>query len=255
MRSVPFPITAVILAKNEEAVMAECIESIRDVVDEVLVIDSGSTDETKNLAEAAGAIVLNTEWLGYSDTKNWGNLQASHDLIFSLDADERADAQLRTELSRVRQDGFTGIGAFRRKNYYGHHWVRYGGWYPDWKSRLFDRRTTRWEGKYVHERLIGRQPQVELNGNIIHLTVRDRTHHRQTIEKYARLNAQRLVDAGKSSHGLAALLSTCWTFARIFFLKAGFLDGVTGWYVAVGSARAKWLRHHYYIELTKHPHG
>lgn len=240
-------ISAVVITKNEETNIARCLESLKYVADEIIVLDSGSTDKTADIANSLGATVVQTEWKGYAQTKNYGNSLAQNAYILSLDADEEISKELEVAILREKRIGLRGAYRFDRRNYYGSRWIKTCGWYPDRKIRLFHNDEASWRGDFVHEQLIVKDgiKISDLPGSLNHYSIRDRYHHRQTVEKYARLAAQRILDQGKKPSRLKGMLSACTAFFQKFILKKGFLDGALGYSISLQSARSKWLRQIY----------
>lgn len=244
-------VSAVIITLNEEAVIADCIRTAQRVADEVLVLDSYSTDSTKDICEQMNVRFIQREWQGYSETKNHANNLASHDFILSLDADETLDNEAIDQILAEKQKGLSGAYSFNRKNFYGTKWIRYCGWYPDTKVRLFDRRLAEWKGSFVHEELdIRAEPITHLSGNILHNTVRDQAHHMETVKKYAKLAAQQAQKDGKTLSAVSSVFSAFGRFIKIYVFKLGFLHGLTGFYIARNSARSRWLRYQYFKSQT-----
>lgn len=244
-------ISAVVITLNEEAVIEDCITSLEQVADEIIVLDSFSTDKTKELVAHRCRFVEHA-WMGYSKTKNYANVLASHNLILSLDADERLDDLAIEEIKRIKQLDKTAFGySFNRKNFYGNLWIKYAGWYPDRKTRLFDRQHSRWKGDYVHEELEVRGSVEHLAGNILHYTVKDHGHHLHTVRRYAKLAAEKAREEGKSMYALKSALSAVSHFIKIFVLKQGFRHGSVGFQIAWNSAYSKWLRYVYYIAAKR----
>ena len=147
------PLSVVIITFNEERNIGRCIASVHGLADEVVVVDSESTDRTRAIAEELGARVLVRKWTDYSDQKNFANQQASHAYILSLDADEEVSSALRGSLLAAKSAGLQDAYSMHRLTNYCGHWVRHGGWYPDTKVRLFPKSAVRWEGEFEHETL------------------------------------------------------------------------------------------------------
>ncbi len=242
-----FKISAVVITLNEEKVIEDCIASLEKVADEIIVLDSFSTDKTKSIVQNRCKFVQH-EWLGYSQTKNYANSLASHNIILSLDADERLDEEAIDSILRLKEESEPTAISFNRKNYYGDTWIKYAGWYPDRKTRLFDRRHAAWEGDYVHEELVIQGSTTHLPGNIIHYTVRDNDHHMQTIRRYAKLAAESAMQQGKSMYALKSAVSALSHFIKIYVVKQGFRHGAIGLQIALNSAYSKWLRYTYYVQ-------
>ncbi len=228
-------ISAIILTYNEQDHIARCIKSLMDVADQVLVVDSNSTDNTVAICNQLGVTVLSTVWEGYSKTKNHGNQQAKYDMILSIDADEELTKELIASIVAQKTIGFNAneVYKFHRLNNYCGQWIRHAGWYPDTKVRIFNRQNTHWEGD-VHEHLVHITPVQEklLSGDILHYSIKDKADHIARIKKYNLL-------ARKYPNRLVAFLSAVSTFVKLYIVKRGFLDGKLGYQLCIISAKAK----------------
>lgn len=235
-------ITATIITLNEEDRIAGAIASL-PCCDEVIVIDSGSTDRTREIAAALGARVIPKAWGGYSRQKNFAAEQARNDWILSIDADERVSVELSVEIMEWKSDSgsFAALSMPRRAFYLG-RWINHSGWYPDRKIRLYDRTRCHWEGDFVHERMKVTGPVGRLDGDLLHFPYRDWSDHRDRIEKYTALAAQAARSAGRRSNMLKLAFAPPLTFIKGFFLNAGFLDGWRGLAIAYMGARYVFLR-------------
>ncbi len=245
-------ISAVIISFNEEKNIEDAIRSV-NWADEVLVVDSESTDRTREIAESLGARVITNPWPGFSDQKQFAADNAEHDWILSLDADERISEDLRVELQHLQQTG-PDVDGYRipRLSYYMDKPVRHGGWYPDLQLRFFDRRKGRWNGAVIHESVkMDDDAQVgNLRSDLIHYTVQDASHHQQMIaERYAPLGARKMFDEGRRTSPVKAVLASWFSFVRAYFLKLGFLDGFAGFSIAYFAAHNTFLKHVMLIEL------
>jgi len=246
-------ISGVVITKNEQANIRRCIESMLQVVDEVVVLDSDSTDQTCAIAEQLGATVHKVNWLGYANTKNLAEELVQHRYILSLDADEWLDEEAIQVIKGITHK-IPEVTAFefKRKNYFGSRWIRFGGWYPDKKIRLFDKTCAEWQGDFVHETLVVKRGlTMPLDGHIIHATVLDKEAHKQTIDKYARLAARQALESGKTLSILWGIRSTITHFIKLYLVKLGFLDGRIGLGICLRSAKGRWLRHKYFKEISK----
>lgn len=238
------PITAVIITNNEERNIARCLESLRGIADEVIVVDSGSTDQTEAICHTLGATFIRQEWLGYSAQKNFGNSRAAHDWILSLDADEALSDILHGAILHHKKNGLQGAFRFNRLTNYCGHWVRHCGWYPDKKTRLFHRQQARWEGQFVHEELVVQAgiSVTDLPGDLLHYSYYTVQEHRERSLKYARLGAEKIA-AKKSTSFLKPHLSAATRFVQMYLLKAGFLDGWAGWKIATITAKETFMKY------------
>jgi glycosyltransferase involved in cell wall biosynthesis len=239
-------LSAVIITRNEERNIARCLESLRGVADDIVVVDSGSVDRTEEIFRSHGVNFIRQDWLGYSAQKNFANGHARSDWILSLDADEALSDGLRRSIVELKDQGAIRVGRFARRTNYCGHWVRHGGWYPDRKVRLFDRRTTKWEGG-LHEELRGYDPGqvVLLEGDCLHYsyaTVAD--HHRQA-DRFTTLAAQELLRRGSRAGSWRLLLGPVWKFLLDYVLRLGFLDGAAGFriaFISAGATRMKYAK-------------
>ena len=236
-------ITATIITLNEERNIARAIESLR-CCDEILILDSGSTDRTVELAENLGVRVFEAGWRGYAGQKNWAAEQASYDWILSLDADEALSEALEAEIWNLKKAGpqFDGYTMPRLANYLG-KWILHSGWYPDRKIRLYDRRKGTWVGDFVHEsvRVDGRVG--ELKSNILHFTCESLSEHVKTMERYTTLAAQEIAARKISVPYWRMMVDPPWTFLKSFVLQRGFLDGREGLTIAYMAAFYTFLKY------------
>ena len=251
-------VSAVIITLNEEKNIAEAIRSV-DWADEVLVVDSESSDQTREIAESLGARVIVNPWPGFSAQKQFAIEQAANDWIISLDADERISSELRTEIRSVI-DSEPAVDGYKipRLTYYMERSIRHGGWYPDHQLRLFDRRKGSWNGAVIHESVkMAEDARVGmLRSNILHYTVENANEHQRMIsERYAPLGAQKMYSEGRRTSPLKAVFASWFAFIRAYFLKLGFLDGFPGFCVAYFSAHHAFLKHLALMELQRNGDG
>jgi glycosyltransferase involved in cell wall biosynthesis len=230
-------LSAVIIAKDEEDRLPDALASVA-FCDEVLVVDGGSTDRTRDLAEAAGARVLvNSPWPGYVAQRNRASECARHDWILAVDADERVTAELRDEIQELQRSGFTHAGyRIPRAAHYLGRFIRATDWYPDPQLRLYDRRRGQWQGALVHESVRVDGPVGRLRGDLLHYTYRDVSHHMQTIDRYTTLWADQAFAEGKRAGALEAAFTCGWAFFRNYVLKGGFRLGSAGFTVSTLNA-------------------
>ncbi len=231
------PISATIITLNEAANIARAIRSL-SCAEEILVVDSGSTDRTREIAASLGARVIVHPWEGFAAQKNFAVDQARFDWVLSLDADEELNEEAQTSIQRWKasEPRASGYQLARRAQYLG-RWILHSGWYPDYKLRLFDRRKGRWLGAYVHEAVVVTGPVETLPGEILHYTCDSLAQHRERIEFYTDLAAKEMLERGEQAGWLSRLLVPAWTFLRTYFLRLGILDGIPGFLIAWMAAR------------------
>jgi glycosyltransferase involved in cell wall biosynthesis len=241
-------ITATIITLNEADNIREACESVA-WADEILVIDSESTDDTREIAARMGARVVINPWPGFSRQKQFAVDTATHDWIFSLDADERLSPQLRSSIDEVRRlnDGDLADGyRVARRAFYMDRWIRGGGWYPDYQLRMFNRARGHWRDRVIHESVVmddGTRVET-LRGDLLHYSMRDPQHHRTMIEeRYAPLGAEQMWREGKRTSALQSLVAGPAAFIRSFILKGGFRDGAAGLTIARLAAYHASLKH------------
>jgi glycosyltransferase involved in cell wall biosynthesis len=236
-------ISATIITLNEERNIARAIESIR-CADEIVVVDSGSTDRTCQIAEQLGARVVHEPWRGYAAQKNLASQHASHDWILSVDADEAITEELEAEILALRQTEpeVAGYSMPRLTQYLG-RWILHSGWYPDRKIRLFHRERAEWQGGFVHESVQANGPAGHLQGNLQHFTCDSLSQHLRTLDGYTTLAAQELRARNARVPARRLLLDPAWTFLRTYFIHRGFLDGPQGLAIAWMAALYTFLKY------------
>jgi glycosyltransferase involved in cell wall biosynthesis len=246
-------ISAVIITFNEEKNIAEAIESVA-WADEVLVVDSESIDQTREIAEGLGAKVLINAWPGFSVQKQFAVDNATNNWIFSLDADERVSDDLRHEILRVKESESSADGyRIARLSYYMERPIRHCGWYPNRQLRLFDRRKARWNGRLIHESVVMDMGSrvADLDGDLLHYSIIDLQHHHKMIgERYAPLAAEQMLSEGRASSRLRVASAGPIAFFQTYILKAGFLDGFPGFCIARFAAHHAFLKHAILYDMT-----
>lgn len=236
-------ISATIIAYNEERNIARAIESLR-CADEIIVVDSGSSDRTIEIARNLGAKVVETVWPGYAKQKNYAAERAAHDWILSVDADESLSEALEAEIWRLKKNGPT-YDAYtmpRLAQYLG-RWINHSGWYPDRKVRLYNRTKATWTGDYVHESVKVEGSVGHLESNLLHFTCESLSEHLKTMDRYTTLAAEQLIAAKQNVSWGRLIFEPPWTFFRTYVLKAGFLDGVEGLAIANMAALYNFIKY------------
>jgi len=227
-------LTVTVITYNESEHIAAALDSVA-WADEIIVVDSGSTDGTAEIARAKATRVIEREWPGYSAQKNFAADQASHDWVLSMDADERVTPQLAAEIRAVMARGPEARGyRIRRVSYYLERWIRSTDWFPDYQLRLYDRRAGRWNGLRIHEsfRLRDGAP-ARLEGELEHYAYRDISHHLAKINAYTTLIAEQWHEEGRRTNLLAMAVHPWLAFLRNYILRAGFKDGTVGFVISL----------------------
>jgi glycosyltransferase involved in cell wall biosynthesis len=221
-------VTVTVIARNEAANIAAALESVR-WADEIVVVDSDSTDATVEIARRFTDRVIVRAWPGYVAQKNFAASQASHDWVLSLDADERVSPELAAEIQRVLKSEPVHAGyRIPRVAFHCGRWIRSTDWYPDYQLRLYDRRRAEWAGRHVHESVRATGTVGHLRGELQHYAYRDIAHHLQTMDRYTTLAAQQMFEEGRRASWVDILIAPRLTFFRNYVLRGGFRDGMAG---------------------------
>jgi glycosyltransferase involved in cell wall biosynthesis len=241
-------ISACIITLNEEANLARALASLSGVADEIIVIDSGSTDRTGEIAREHGATFVVHDWTNYGEQKNFAATTASNDWIFSMDADEELSSNLHLSLLEwKKRKPERDVYEVSRRTWYLGAWIKHSGWYPDLQRRLYRRTAATFSG-IIHESLQFTGKPGRLTGDLLHYTVRSFDEHESNVEKYSTLSAQRMYSEGRRRWRSALLVATPWSWFHNFILRLGFLDGHRGALIAKMAARTVRLK---YAKLGK----
>jgi glycosyltransferase involved in cell wall biosynthesis len=245
-------LSAVIITKNEEKNIGRCIDSLVTVADEIIIVDSFSTDNTEREVNKRGLQLIKQEWLGYSETKNFANAVTTCDFILSIDADEVLSEELINSINQFKKSPAAEAANVNRLTNYCGKWIKHSGWYPEYKTRIFKKDAAYWSGT-IHEELKFSSPPktiVKLEGDLLHYSYPTVESHLKKMLPYAFLAAKKDFDKGKKymllTHGI---LKPFWMFNRKYFLNLGFLDGFYGFVIAVISSFERFLRYIKFIEL------
>ena len=239
-------ISACIISYNEEKKIEDCLKSLQPVVDEIVIVDSLSTDRTREIAASYTDRIFEQEFLGHIEQKNLAVDKASHDWVLSLDCDERLSEQLQQSILAIK-DKLDSADAYcmSRKTYYVYRWLNHC-WYPDIKTRLFNRNSSRWGGTNPHDHIETRGDTiVRLDGDIYHYSFDSISDHLQTIDKFTEIGADELIRKNKRFNMFSPLTHATWLFIKLYIIKRGFLDGFAGLTVSFLSYM------HVYIQYSK----
>lgn len=238
-------LSVVIITFNEEKNIGRCIDSVKNVADEIVVIDSVSTDKTAEIAAAKGATVRLQPFLGYVEQKNFALGAASNDYVLSLDADEALDEKLEASILEAKRDfSFKGYSMNRCTNYCG-RFIRHGSWYPDRKLRLINKNFAYWGGDNPHDKLIMKDESTikHLAGDILHYSYHSIEEHALQNNKFSTISAETYFKRGKKTSIFKMMVHPFWAFFLGYILRGGFLDGFHGFVVAVHVAQLSFLKH------------
>jgi glycosyltransferase involved in cell wall biosynthesis len=233
-------LSVVVITYNESKHLKRCLDSVQDIASEIIVVDSGSTDDTIVIAQSCGAKVIHQDWLGFGEQKNFANSLSQNDWILSLDADEALSLELKEEITAEIKNPNYHIYSVNRRNRYCGKWLRYGGWYPDTKLRLFNKNFACWNTNRVHEILVANSNSSfgKFRSNLLHYPFDTLNEHKQRAEKYAFLGAEQIFLKGKKPSFMKLYFGGYFRVFRDYFLKLGFLDCWHGFWACWITARA-----------------
>ena len=239
------PLSAVIITHNEEKNLRECLASLCDLVDEIVVVDSSSTDQTQAIAREFGAVIqVKNDWPGFGAQKNRAVSLAKNDWILSIDADERVTPELAKEIADLlKTQPQCQSYEIPRSSWYCGRFIKHSGWYPDYVLRLFNRQTAKFSMDLVHERVLPSGAVGQLNSPLLHYSFQDFSHVLTKMDRYSSASAEQLYLLGKNSNLPKALAHGLWAFVRTYVLRAGFLDGAQGFALAVSNAEGTYYRY------------
>jgi len=242
----PPPISLVIVACDEEDRIGRCLASAADLASEIVVVDSGSTDRTREIAAEWGARVIHQDWLGYREQKNFAIRACGQPWILALDADEALSPKLHESIVNFftsQSDQVFSGARFNRCTWFLGRWIRHGDWYPDVKLRLAVREKAHWGGSAEHDRLEVEGETVHLKGDLQHFSFADMAAYVAKINRFADSHFERCAeDPGKFSP-LGIIFRSFWRFFRAYFIRRGFLDGFPGFWIAAATGFHTFARH------------
>ncbi len=246
-------ISVVIICKNEEEEIGRCLQSLQGLTDDIVVLDNGSTDDTKDIVRKAGARLIEESWEGFGKTKNKATSFAKYNWVLNLDADESPDEELKQALLSLPLDDDNEVFEIKFKNFLGNKYLRFGEWGTDKHIRLFNRTKIRWKEAMVHEGLL-LPPGIrikKLKGFILHYTVKDEAEFADKMLRYALLNAEKYAEQGKKSSWINIYGTPLFSFLKYYIFKLGFLDGRAGYVCAKMNSYYTFKKYARLLELNK----
>lgn len=243
-------VSAAIITFNEEKNIGRCLDSLQGIVDEIVVVDSFSTDKTKEICEQKGAKFISHKFDGHIQQKNWAITQTSNTYVLSLDADESLSEELKTSILKVKENCIKDGYSFNRMTNYCGKWIKHGHWYPDVKLRLWDSSKGKWGGKNPHDTyLMNDGSSVKhLKGDLLHYSYYSVEEHWTQAEKFSTIAANAYYEAGKPSSWFKIIFSPISRLISSYIFNLGFLDGKYGWIIA---RITYWETKQKYIQLRK----
>ncbi|OKL39014.1 glycosyltransferase family 2 protein [Pontibacter flavimaris] len=234
----PVKLSVVVITFNEERNIARCLESVKNVADEIVVVDSFSTDRTREICLSYGARFVEHSFEGHIEQKNYALTQAAYPHVLSLDADEALTPELEQAVLAAKNNWQADAYSMNRLTNYCGKWIRHSGWYPDTKVRLFDRSKAVWGGENPHDKIILSQGATlqHLPGDLLHYSYYSVSQHLGQINKFTDASSKAMAQKGKKATWAALLIKAPFRFFKSYILKLGFLDGKEGFYIAVSSA-------------------
>ncbi len=246
-------LSVVIITYNEEKNIERCLLSVKDIADDIVVVDSFSTDATQEICKKYNVRFFEHKFEGHIEQKNWAVTQAEYPHILSLDADEELSEELKKSIKEMKNNWeYDGYYFNRLTNYCG-KWIKHSGWYPDKKLRLWDRRKGKWTGTNPHDKfeLISDCTKHHIFGDLYHYSYYSISQHVETINKFSDIAALARFKKGKKSNIFKIIFSPLWKFVRTYFIKLGFLDGFYGFVISVNSAHSTFLKQVKLRELNR----
>ncbi|MEI9943210.1 MAG: glycosyltransferase family 2 protein [Chitinophagaceae bacterium] len=247
-------LSVTIITFNEEKNIGRCLASVKKVADEIIVVDSFSTDRTKEICLAHNVIFIENPFPGYIEQKNFALSKASNIYVLSLDADEALSEKLAASVAKEKEEDFRADGyTMNRFNFYCGQWINHGTYYPDRKLRLVNIQKGKWDGQNPHDKIIMQEDAVvkQLKGDLLHYTYQTPEEHARKMEKFSEIAAQALFNKGEKPSGSKKIVNPAWAFVKGYFIKFGFLDGAAGFRIAKFTARQSYLKYKKLIQLYK----
>lgn len=247
-------LTVTVITFNEEKNIDRCLKSVKDVADEIVVVDSLSTDKTKDICLSHGVKFIEQPFLGHIQQKNFAVMQADNMFILSLDADELLSNELKKSILEEKQNGFPSVAySMNRLNNYCGQWIHHGDYYPDRKIRLWRKDKGQWGGENPHDKVIMENDVTvkQLEGDLLHYNFSSVEQHRKQMQFFSTIAANAMYKKGKKKNYLKMVISPAWTFLRGYLFRSGFRDGAAGYRIARINAWYTYLKYSKLIDLHK----
>ncbi|MCH8929054.1 MAG: glycosyltransferase family 2 protein [Candidatus Marinimicrobia bacterium] len=242
-------ISTLMICYNAERTIRKTLNSL-DWSDEIIVVDSFSSDGTPDICKEFDVTFLQKEWQGFGKQRKWSVEQANNDWIFFIDADEEVSGELKSELLNIKNEGTeSDVYAVPRKVYYMNRWITHSGWYPDYKERLFNKHKASWNESELHEKLIYKGAAKKLKGDLYHYTYQNVEDQLERINRYSTIAAEELYSKGIKPNLIKSIFGSIWRFKKLYFLKLGFLDGLAGLTIASMESYYVMLRYFKHAEM------
>jgi glycosyltransferase involved in cell wall biosynthesis len=246
-------LSAVIITFNEEEHLEKCLNSLTEVADEIVVVDSFSTDRTQEICKKFEVRLVEQKFLGYKEQKNFAVDQAAYDHILSLDGDEALSDTLKASILAVKTNWVHDGYFFNRKNNFCGQWIHHSDWYPDRKLRLFKKGSGKWQGINPHDTYVLKLGTTKawLKGDLLHWVFNSLSEYNQKIEKFSSISANEYYLLGRRSNIWIMTYRATWAFIKAYFLRLGFLDGLNGFVICVQTAHGTFLKYAKLRELQR----
>lgn len=251
-------LSVVLITLNEEKNIARCLASVQNIADEIVVVDSGSGDQTVPIALKFGARIINQPFQGYIEQKNIALSAAEGDYILSLDGDEVLSPELEDSIRKEKLNGFSADAyEMNRRNWFIDQWIVHGTWYPDTKLRLIKKGCAQWGGTNPHDKLIplkGRKVQ-HLKGDILHYTFNTMDDYVNQLNKFSSISARSMFEKGKRASLMNLLINPAVAFMKSYIINGGFRDGFNGYVIARQTANLTFLKYAKLLQIQKNHNG
>lgn len=245
-------LSVAIITLNEELNILRCLDSVQPIADEIVIIDSGSTDKTIELINNKDLTVIHQAFLGHIEQKNLAISKCNNDFILSLDADEALSESLIESIKQVKINWVYDAYSFNRLTNYCGQWIKHCGWYPDEKIRLFKKGLATWGGTNPHDKLIVQSHNVKhIEGDLLHYSFYSVEQHKKQIEYFTDISSKALFEKGKKTNFLQIVFSPVTKFLQSYFLQLGVIEGKYGFIISWLSAGAKYKKYSKLMQLQK----